>query len=61
MQISDVKHSTLNTMLSVIYNDKMKLEQYGAGINKFFDQHFHLMKHFGQSWPVLGVVITASN
>ena len=25
MQISDVKHSTLNTMLSVIYNDKMNL------------------------------------
>ena len=27
---------------------------YGAGINNFFDEYFHFMKLFGQSWPVLG-------
>ena len=32
---------------------------YGAGINIFFDEYFHFMKLFGQSWPVLGWPITA--
>ena len=34
---------------------------YRAGINKYFDDHFHSMKHFVQSWPVLGVAITVSS
>ena len=25
---------------------------YGTGINKHFDENFHLTKHFGQSWPL---------
>ena len=36
-------------------------DDYGAGSNKYFDENFHLRKHFGQSWPVLGVAITATH
>ena len=51
VQISNVKHSTV---LSMIYHDKFENEYYWAGMKKYFDQPFHLMKHFCQSWPVLG-------
>ena len=56
VQISDIKHSTV---LSVIYRVQMNNMEQASTI--FFDEHFHLMKYFGQIWPVLGVDITASH
>ena len=31
----------------------------GSGIYKYFDENFEYGTHFVQSWPVLGVAITA--
>ena len=45
--------------MSVIYHDKMKTIEQASTI--FSDEKFHLMKHFGQSWPGIGVAITASH
>ena len=61
VQISNVQHSTV---LSVIYHDKMNIME--QALSNFHEpEHFHLMKYFGpifgQSWPVLGVAITASS
>ena len=32
-----------------------------TGINKYFDKSCYLLKHFGQSWPVLGVGSSGQN
>ena len=46
VHISNGKHSTM-------------LEHYGAGINKYFDEHSfnEIFNDFCQSWPVLWVAI----
>ena len=43
--ISTVQCWAWFTMINELYHD-------GTGINKFFDENFHFLKHFGQSWPL---------
>ena len=53
VQISIFKHSTA-WGLSVIYHDEWMNGHQGTGINKKIDKFFDFMKHFVQSWQVLG-------
>ena len=55
MHISNVKHSN---GVSANYHDQI---HYRKGNNKYFDANFNFMKHFGKTWPVLGVAVTASH
>ena len=50
--ISNFKHST--GLIDVNHDQMDSREQAMSGINKYFDEYFHLKKHFVQSWPVLG-------
>ena len=52
LKFASVKISNFNhiTGLSVIYHDQiniMIMEQKLSGNNKYFENNFHLMKHFG--------------
>ena len=57
LKFASVKISNFNHSTGLIYHDQMDILELGTGINKYFDDNFHFMKHFGQSlgWPLLQV------